>query len=355
MIIAFIVFLIDRKKKNNILKYLNIALLSQTVIIALSALKRILLYIDAYGKTVLRFYVEHFIIYTMIVFFAFIIIIYLRKKLAFLVYFVAGLSVLYLMFFSLFNVEGHIAQVNVDRYLSGKGETLDISYLSKFSTDITEQMKIIEDEYNTHMEEGNCEVNFLSDTTISLHNRLTEEKQSLVCLEEEIATEGDTLIDLNNIFNNLVAELDGISITNWYEIDVLAETNPVHADKLRPAFANRNDKEEEINGLVKNFKVKKEELKQNIVRLDSRIADDKSIGLPNPSGICGWANEINSWKKKNTKRVLLKLDIFFDSSSNINKSVDDLPEEIEIDQHWVNLNYSDWKFISDKMYLQLGE
>ena len=350
MMISFIVFVIDKRKKASPLKYLNMALLAQTIVIAASALKRILLYIDAYGQTILRFFVEHFIIYTIIIFLIFIAIIYLRKKLLFFVYTVLIISISYLMFFSVFNVEGHIAQVNVDRYLTGKSETLDLSYLSKFSTDITKQMGIVENEYNNNLEEESCENDFLSDRTIALQKSLEKEKQELILLEEEIGLKGNDLIDLNNIFNSLVAELNGVPINSWYDIDILVGTNPVHAEKLRIAFANKNDKEEEINNLIKNLKVEKENLDQNTMRLNTMIVDDESMKIPNLRGLCDWARHIDNWKEDNLKMVFLKLDIPFTPAyyrNDLGKYEFEYSKDlIEIDQNWVYLNYSEYKFLS---------
>ena len=118
---------------------LQIFLILQVGVVAASALKRMGLYQDAYGYTVLRLYVEWF------VYFALVVLVFVAAsvliQLKFNKFFYAGLimSIIALVMVFSVNVDYMIAKENVERYVNNKDKKveLDVSYLrSQLSVDI---------------------------------------------------------------------------------------------------------------------------------------------------------------------------------------------------------------------------
>ncbi|MDD5464412.1 MAG: DUF4173 domain-containing protein [Candidatus Moranbacteria bacterium] len=122
---------------------LQVLLVLQVGVVAVSALRRMELYQDTYGYTVLRLYVEWFIYFALVVL-AFVAISVLMR-LKFSKFFYAGLIMGIVALVAVFsvNVDYMIAKENVERYVNHEGgwfgneKALDVSYLSrKLSVDI---------------------------------------------------------------------------------------------------------------------------------------------------------------------------------------------------------------------------
>ncbi len=115
---------------------LKLLLLSQVVVIGISALKRMHLYQEAYGFTVLRLYVEWFI-YFLFIAAAVIAMAVMVRKISFarLVHALLALSILAVVEVSLANVDGLIAAQNVNRFLK-ENKSIDTSYLRQLSLDV---------------------------------------------------------------------------------------------------------------------------------------------------------------------------------------------------------------------------
>lgn len=118
---------------------LQIFLILQVGVVAASALKRMGLYQDAYGYTVLRLYVEWFVYFALVVlaFVAASVLIQLK----FNKFFYAGLIMSITALIAVFsvNVDYMIAKGNVERYVNNKDKKveLDVPYLrSQLSVDI---------------------------------------------------------------------------------------------------------------------------------------------------------------------------------------------------------------------------
>lgn len=120
---------------SKIITALQIVLVGQVGVVAVSALKRMYLYQDAYGFTVLRLYVE-WTIYLILFVLAFTII-SLLFKISFRKFWYVNLIVGVLAFTTVatLNVDKMIAKENIDRFLQ-KGKELDLVYLDSLSTDI---------------------------------------------------------------------------------------------------------------------------------------------------------------------------------------------------------------------------
>ncbi|MFH1536690.1 MAG: DUF4173 domain-containing protein [Patescibacteria group bacterium] len=141
LIISYILYRVHKSKKLDSVKILTAVFIGQTLIIVASALKRMFLYQEAYGLTQLRFLVWHFIIYMGLILLTLLIVVLLKKHYALFIKFGLAISIIYLMFMTGINMEAKIARVNIDRYISGQDDELDIQYLNKLSTDIYDQIK----------------------------------------------------------------------------------------------------------------------------------------------------------------------------------------------------------------------
>lgn len=120
---------------SKIITALQVLLVAQVGVVAVSALKRMYLYQDAYGFTVLRLYVE-WAIYLILLVLAFTII-SLLFKISFRKFWYANLIVGVVAFtmVATINVDKMIAKENIDRFLQ-QGKELDLQYLDQLSTDI---------------------------------------------------------------------------------------------------------------------------------------------------------------------------------------------------------------------------
>jgi hypothetical protein len=123
-------------------------LIAQTFVIAISALKRMWLYQEAYGYTVLRLYVEWFIYFLLILLIISLVSIWVKWSFRKYLYLSMVLGVIAFTFVSSLNVHRMIAKKNIDRYLQTQNR-LDTSYLEYFlSMDILPELtrlKNIED------------------------------------------------------------------------------------------------------------------------------------------------------------------------------------------------------------------
>lgn len=117
-----------------LIRSMSILLILQTGIVIASALRRMFLYIDAYGLSAQRFWAT-FIIYAI----AAILLISIIAIIANIPYasLVKGVAVGVLMLASaslLMNADGIVANYNVNRYLSGASDQIDVYYLSSLSS-----------------------------------------------------------------------------------------------------------------------------------------------------------------------------------------------------------------------------
>lgn len=112
----------------SLLKILKIFFIIQVGVIALSALKRMNIYQDEFGYTVLRLYVEWFIYFAMIILAISAVSVGIDWKFRNFFYTCMGLGVIALCLVSSINVDHMIAKENVDRYIK-QGKELDMGYL----------------------------------------------------------------------------------------------------------------------------------------------------------------------------------------------------------------------------------
>lgn len=149
-VISFlIIFIMEkyvfRKDKNHTLQYKTLSgvLIILVILIMVSAFKRLLLYENAYGFTVLRLYSHIFIIWLAAVFILLLYKIFIdRRENIFIIYFLTSV-ILFLVFVNLLNPDAFIAKQNIQRYYNtGK---LDVFYLTQLSDDaIPETIKVLD-------------------------------------------------------------------------------------------------------------------------------------------------------------------------------------------------------------------
>lgn len=120
-----------------LIRVCSILLALQTGVVIASALRRMILYVDAYGLSVQRFWAMFTIYAIALILLTSIIAIITKVTYASLV---KGLTVGTLLLVSaslLINAEGIVADVNVNRYLSGASKEIDANYLMHLSSDAT--------------------------------------------------------------------------------------------------------------------------------------------------------------------------------------------------------------------------
>ncbi len=122
-----------------LVRALELLLIAQLVVVGASALKRMYLYQDAYGFTVLRLYVEWFIYFVFALLAAGVFAILRNLKFRVLVHVGMVGGLLALIIISFINVDRMIAKENIDRYFL-KHDRLDTQYLSELSADAAPEL-----------------------------------------------------------------------------------------------------------------------------------------------------------------------------------------------------------------------
>lgn len=138
VLIAMVYWSMSHHKNSRVVNILQTILAVQVGIVAASALKRMYIYQDAYGFTILRLYVEWFIYFIMVILFFGLISILTQLKFRYFLHtgLVIGLMALTLVFS--INVDYMIANKNIERVINGENGKvkLDTSYLNSLSIDV---------------------------------------------------------------------------------------------------------------------------------------------------------------------------------------------------------------------------
>lgn len=131
-------------KQSWIVTILQTLLIAQIGVIAASALKRMNLYQDAYGFTVLRLYVEWFLYFvlTTLAFAGISLIARIPFRTFFYVTILGGVAALTVV--TSINVDLVIAKENIRRFVQN-GVSIDMQYLRRLSTDSTFALRLLED------------------------------------------------------------------------------------------------------------------------------------------------------------------------------------------------------------------
>ncbi|MFH0857398.1 MAG: DUF4173 domain-containing protein, partial [Candidatus Magasanikbacteria bacterium] len=121
-------------KARQIVNWLQVGLIAQVIMIGISAVRRMNVYQDAYGYTVLRIYVEWFIYFACVILFLALISIIIKWKFRYFLYSSIGLGFLAISLVTVTNIHFVVARENVNRFLYS-GKALDVSYLGKLGFD----------------------------------------------------------------------------------------------------------------------------------------------------------------------------------------------------------------------------
>jgi len=132
--------------KNRLSGILSVILIVQTWVIIVSAMSRLLLYIDTYGLTLSRFWAAFCIILIGLVLLAVAIGTIVKVSYAKMAKMIFLGSLILSSLVLVFNIEGFIAKYNIEMYLSGNTNFLDTPYLlNNLSTDaLPELTELIE-------------------------------------------------------------------------------------------------------------------------------------------------------------------------------------------------------------------
>lgn len=139
--LSLLVLLVSEKfagvesKKDNRFLFPALVLIAEVVIVIISAFKRLSLYIDAYGMTMLRFYVAAFI-GLLLVWFILLAIKFIKTKREEFYTFSGLISIaLFLVVMNLVNPDAFIARYNLEQY--NQNGKIDASYIRELSADAT--------------------------------------------------------------------------------------------------------------------------------------------------------------------------------------------------------------------------
>lgn len=118
------VFTVQKEKKSKFLSFIQIVLCVETMLLIITAIRKMVMYIDRYGLTQKRVYTSYFMILLFVIF-CVLIVAQLRKinlTKSIVLTFVIGFLVLCYA-----NVDGIIVKYNIDRYQNGTLQNIDLS------------------------------------------------------------------------------------------------------------------------------------------------------------------------------------------------------------------------------------
>lgn len=197
IIIISIVLLMRRDitKKSIILKVISITFSICTLILITTAIAKMFMYIESYGLTPHRVYATWFMLLIAAIFIIIIISQFITRLKAVVVSFI--ITVVFLSILSLSNVDGLIAKYNINRYINGTLNTVDMIAMDELGeAAIPELVRLAEHldtEYNSDISSDECMVEdkLYTDLYYKLHNVARRYKYKNVdssIFEQNIAT-----------------------------------------------------------------------------------------------------------------------------------------------------------------------
>ena len=115
-------------KTVSVIKVIIVLLSAATLVLIATAISKMALYIDAYDLTYDRLVATLILVFLAIAFIIVILSVLIKRMKA--LPFIIGVGLVFLLAFSLVNSDRLIAKYNVDSYLSGKHDSIDLDYLS---------------------------------------------------------------------------------------------------------------------------------------------------------------------------------------------------------------------------------
>ncbi|MDF1497722.1 MAG: DUF4173 domain-containing protein [Patescibacteria group bacterium] len=145
--------------RNRLSGLLSVVLIAQTGVIIVSAMSRLLLYIDTYGLTLSRFWAAFCITLIGLVLLASAVGTIAKVSYAKMAKLIFLGSLMLTSLVLIFNIEGFIAKYNIERYFNGETKVMDVHYLfDDLSIDAIPQILVI-DQYDWYKEFGDSKDN----------------------------------------------------------------------------------------------------------------------------------------------------------------------------------------------------
>lgn len=134
----------EGKTSEGLIKAAKILLAGATLVLIITAISKMLLYIDMYDLTQDRLYATLILVFMGLSFIYVLLAAIIPKMKA--LPFILATGLVMALFFSFVNTDGFIAKYNVDSYLSGNHENIDLNYLERGlgSSGITELQRLID-------------------------------------------------------------------------------------------------------------------------------------------------------------------------------------------------------------------
>jgi len=207
------------------LKVLHLLFLVQTGVIAISALKRMNIYQEAYGFTVLRLFVEWFIYLVLALIVVGCLSVVLKWSFRNVVYTSGCVGLVAFVVLATLNIDYVIARKNVTRFVE-EGKTLDFGYLNKLSIDTLPAFSVFEQKDTLEKlpaQERLSFFNLLKNKREVLNNKLTALEfninryrvaESLVNLEKVVGAQAEQLMEEKNAFERTRTALTQKQV-NW--------------------------------------------------------------------------------------------------------------------------------------------
>lgn len=118
----------------------SLLLILQTIVMIISAVRRLMLYIDAYNLTVARFWALLIIFVIAAIFVFGIVAIVAKLEYAMIAKGTVAALLILISAGLLINAEKYVARYNIDRYMDGETERLDVLYFTTLSSDAVPEL-----------------------------------------------------------------------------------------------------------------------------------------------------------------------------------------------------------------------
>ncbi len=137
---AIFLFILRRYKQENSIKYLLIGLLAQSIMMGIVSLKKMYLYQAIKGATVLRYYVEWFDYFLIVVLFFGILFLIKNKSFTKLLNLITILAIVSFTIIVSINIDAMVAKHNIEKF-KNTPQKLDKKALSELSIDVLPVLK----------------------------------------------------------------------------------------------------------------------------------------------------------------------------------------------------------------------
>lgn len=238
--------------------------------------------------------------------------------------------------FSLFNIESYIAGREVNNFIEGKSNTVNVEYLSRLSRGINDEMIILRDLYEGVDGEGNA-----------CGDKLDVEFLTLMEKEENLRKvyEGDHLNDTSyqvlqesiSAFAIEAEKVEDFGILTLLDVyGYLNDNSPLPSD-LQGAWRNVYSAEKQYSDSTENMRLEIEaiaiEIKEMQEYKDSLVLDARE------EEICTWGPFLDKWYWRHYK--------YFIRLTDASENIGFVRYQVNRKNIWFQLPISDWKILDD--------